>query len=120
MENLTLIHKLIKPHTVDPLEGHTVVIFEKIGEAGEEFRFEIEPGMRKPKSPIGLLKWARGRRAGTSHFAYAVTSDPELRLRFSTPVKMDTQAHTFTLVTTMAYSIAEPRLVVTRRNDDPL
>jgi len=119
MENLTFAHKIIKPHTVDPLEGHTVVIFEKIGEAGEEFRFEIEPGMRMPRSRIDLFKWLRGR-GGTNYFAYAVTNDPELRLRFATPVKMDVQAHTFMLVTSLAYAVSDPRLLVMRRNDDPL
>lgn len=120
MENLTLAHKVIKPHTVDPLEGHTVVVFERVGEAGEEFRFEIEPGMRVPRTRLDLFKWLRGGRGGANYFAYAVNGDPELRLKFSTPVKMDNQAHTFILVTTLSWFVAEPRRVVTRRNDDPV
>ena len=120
MDNLTFIQKVIKPHTVDPLEGHTVVVIEQIGEAGEEFRFEIEPGQRVPKSGIDLFKWLRGGRGGPNYFAYAVTDDPRLRFKFSVPVKMDTQAHSFMLVVAVDYRVASPRLVVTRRNADPI
>jgi hypothetical protein len=120
MDNLTFVQKVIKPHTVDPLEGHTVVVIEQIGEAGEEFRFEIEPGQRVPKSGIDLFKWLRGGRGGPNYFAYAVTDDPGLRFKFSVPVKMDTQAHSFMLVVSVDYRVASPRLVVTRRNADPI
>jgi hypothetical protein len=120
MDNLTFIQKVIKPHTVDPLEGHTVVVIEQVGEAGEEFRLEIEPGQRVPKNGIDLFKWLRGGRGGPNYFAYAVTDDPSLRFKFSVPVKMDTQAHSFMLVVSVDYRVASPRLVVIRRNADPI
>lgn len=120
MDNLTFAQKIIKQHTVDPLEGHTVVVIEQVGEAGEEFRFEIQPGERVPKNGIDLFRWLRGGRGGPNYFAYAVTGNPELRLRFSAPVKVDTQAHSFMLVVDVDYRVASPRLLVTRRNDDPI
>lgn len=120
MENVTFAQKVIKPHTIDPLEGHTVVVLETIGQAGEEFRFEIEPGMRVPKTGLDIFKWIRGGRAGTNYFAYAVNGDPELRMRFATPIRLDNQAHTVTLTGSVAYSVGDPKLLVTRRNDDPL
>lgn len=120
MENLTLAQKIIKPHTIDPLEGHTVVVIEKIGEAGEEFRFEIEPGQRVPRTALDLFRWLRGGRARDRYFAYAVTNNQELRQKYSAPVRMEGQAHSFNLVINLAYAVAEPRLLVTRRNDDPV
>jgi hypothetical protein len=119
MENLTLAMKVVKPHTIDPLEGHTVVIFETVGDAGEEYRFEIEPGQTRPKTKLNLFEWARGRKA-PNYFAYAVTGLPELRWTFTTDVVLDIQAHTFTLLVTLSYSVSEPRLLVIRRNDDPI
>ncbi len=119
MENLTLSMKVAKPHTIDPLEGHTVVIFEQVGDAGEEFRFEIEPGQTLPKTKRTLFEMLRGRKP-PNYFAYAVTGMPELRWTFTTDVVLDIQAHQFTLLVTLAYSVSEPRLLVTRRNDDPI
>lgn len=119
MENLTLTMKVAKPHTIDPLEGHTVVIFETVGEAGEEYRFEIEPGQTRPKTKLNLFEVLRGRKA-PNYFAYAVTGLPELQWTFTTDVVLDIQAHTFTLLVTLAYSVGEPRVLVTRRNDDPI
>lgn len=120
MENLTLAQKIIKPHTIDPLEGHTVVVLERIGTAGEEFRFEIEPGQRVPKTRLDLFKWLRGRTDQEKYFAYAVTGDPELRLNITTPVKMEDHVHTLMLLIAVSYSVTEPRTVVTTRNHDPI
>src|SRR5437764_4270709 len=106
MENLTFVHKIVKLHTIDPLEGHTVVVIEKIGEAGEEFRFEIEPGQRVPKTAADLFRWLRGGRGRDRYFAYAVTNNQELRLKYTAPVKMDDQAHTFTLIVNLGYAVA--------------
>lgn len=119
MENLTLSMKIAKPHTIDPLEGHTVVIFETVGDAGEEFRFEIEPGQALPQTKRTLFEVLRGRKP-PNYFAYAVTGMPELRWTFTTDVTLDIQAHSFTLLVTLAYSVSEPRQLVTRRNDDPI
>jgi hypothetical protein len=119
MDNLTLSLKVAKPHTIDPLEGHTVVIFEKVGDAGEEYRFEIEPGQTRPRTKLNLFEWLRGQKP-PNYFAYAVSGLPELRWTFTTDVTLDIQAHKFTLLVTLAYSVGGPRLLVTRRNDDPI
>lgn len=119
MENLTLMMKIAKPHTIDPLEGHTVVIFENVGNAGEEFRFEIAPGQTAPVAKRTIFEVIRGRKPPT-YFAYAVTGMPELRWQFTADVTLDIQTHTFTLLVTLTYSVSEPRILVTRRNDDPI
>ena len=119
MENLTLTMKVAKPHTIDPLEGHTVVIFEQVGSSGEEFRFEIAPGQTAPVTKPTLFETLRGRKPPT-YFAYAVTGLPELRWQFTADVTLDIQTHSFTLLVTLAYSVSEPRILVTRRNDDPI
>lgn len=120
MENLTLAQRIIRPHTIDPLEGHTVVVFETIGTSGEEFRFEIGPGQRLPKTRLDLFGWLRGRRSDEKYFAYAVNGAPRLRETFSANVTMDIQAHGFALIIDLKYSVASPRLVVIWRNEDPL
>ncbi|HKR64395.1 MAG TPA: hypothetical protein VJZ00_11750 [Thermoanaerobaculia bacterium] len=121
IENLTLAQKVIKPHTIDPLEKHTVVVLERIGDAGEEFRFAIEPGQRVPKKWIGIiLDLMRGRTLQDKYFAFAVTGDPDLRLHVPAPVKMDDHVHSLLLNIEIGYSVTEPRLVVTSRRHDPV
>lgn len=120
MENLTLAQKIIRPHTIDPLEGHTVVVFETVGTSGEEFRFEIEAGQRVPQTRLDLWGWLRGRRSDDKYFAYAVSGAPQLHETFSTHVTMDVQAYAFDLVVDLAYRVETPRLVVTWRNEDPV
>lgn len=120
MENLTLAQKIIRPHTIDPLEGHTVVVFETVGASGEEFRFEIEAGKRAPQTRLDLWGWLRGRRSDDKYFAYAVSGAPQLHETFSTHVTMDVQAYAFDLVVDLAYRVEKPRLVVTWRNEDPV
>ena len=34
MSNLTFDHGLLKEHTPEPLEGHAVAVFQRVGEAG--------------------------------------------------------------------------------------
>jgi hypothetical protein len=119
MSNLTFAQKLLKPHTVDPLDGHTVVVVERIGTAGEEFRFEIEPGQRLPRSGVDLFRFLRGKSRNDKYFAFAVNGDPELRATFSAPVSMDDHIHDFHLLVELAYHVSAPRLLVQRRNDDP-
>lgn len=119
MDNLTFAQRIIRPHTIDPLEGHTVVVFETIGTSGDEFRFEIGPGQRLPKTRLDLFGWLRGRRSDEKYFAYAVNGAPRLRETFSANVPMDIQAHSFALIIDLAYSVASPRLVVVWRNEDP-
>jgi len=120
MENLTLAQKIIRTHTIDPLEGHTVVVFESVGASGEEFRFEIEAGQRAPRTRLDLWGWLRGRRSDDKYFAYAVTGAPQLHETFSTHVTMDVQAYKFDLVVDLAYRVETPRLVATWRNEDPV
>jgi len=121
IENLTLAQKVIKAHTIDPLEKHTVVVLERIGDAGEEFRFAIEPGQRVPKKWLGIiLDLMRGRTLQDKYFAFAVTGDPDLRLHVPAPVNMDDHVHSAQLNIDIGYSVTDPRMVVTSRRHDPV
>jgi hypothetical protein len=118
IENLTFTHNLLKQHTVDTLEGHVVVVLEGIGGAGEKYRFEIQPGHEPPKPP--WLRTLAFWRNAPNYFAYAVTTAPSLQADFGADVHMDDHLHDFAMTIHVTYTVAEPRLLVIRRNDDPL
>jgi hypothetical protein len=115
MENITFTHSVLRKHTIDPLEGHTVVVLEQIGDAGEKFRFEIQPEHEPPKASLFRLPW----RAQPNYFAYAVTAS-SLQAQFGADIRMDDLLHKFVMNIRVTYSVSEPRVLVTRRNDDPL
>ncbi|MEA2415004.1 MAG: hypothetical protein QOI58_1661 [Thermoanaerobaculia bacterium] len=121
IENLTLAQKVIKVHTIDPLEKHTVVVLERIGDAGEEFRFAIEPGQRVPKKWLGIiLDLMRGRTLQDKYFAFAVTGDPDLRVHVSERANMEDHVHWVMLNIDIGYTVTDPRMVVTSRRYDPV
>ncbi|MGA8808196.1 MAG: hypothetical protein WB973_09995 [Thermoanaerobaculia bacterium] len=121
IENLTLAQKVIKAHTIDPLEKHTVVVLERIGDAGEEFRFAIEPGQRVPKKWLGvILDLMRGRTLQDKYFAFAVTGDPDLRVHVSERANMEDHVHWVMLNIEIGYTVTDPRVVVTSRRHDPV
>lgn len=115
MDNVTFTHSVLRKHTIDPLEGHTVVVFEQIGDAGEKFRFEIEPEHEPQKAGLFRLPW----RAQPNYFAYAVPT-ASLQAQFGADIRMDDLLHAFVMKIGVTFSVSEPRLVATRRNDDPL
>jgi hypothetical protein len=117
MENLTLLHQVMKETTPDPKEGHTVVVFETRSGSGEVFRFEIVPGGPAPKKSL-LQKIGIG--TPPNYWAYAVSAAPSITTQFTTDITMDDSVNKFTLSIDLTYSVNEPKLLVTRRNDDPL
>lgn len=116
MSNETFEARLLKEHTPDPLEGHSVVVFERMGESGEKFHSVLAPGT--PLARRGILRSMLGPRV--NYFAFAVPASPELFLDFSHHVVMSGHAHEIDLLFTLFYSVEDPRLLATNRASDPL
>jgi hypothetical protein len=114
--NLTIEEGLLKQHTAEPLEGHNVVVFEKVGTAGEKIHSVLPPG--SPRARVGLVRTVLGKT--DPFFAYAVDASPERLLTFTEHVVLADHAHEFDLVFDLAYGVADPRVVAGERNKDPL
>lgn len=115
MSNQTFEERLVWDCPAEPLEGHNVVVFERLGESGEKFRTVLPPGTPLKR---GLLErvWAQGR-----FFAVAVDASPDLHLDVSQHVVLeDEEAHRFDLLLDLYYSVGDPRLLASLRNRDPL
>jgi esterase/lipase superfamily enzyme len=108
MTNLTFDEGLIREHTPEPLEGHVVVVLERVGDSGERFHSLIEPGGTPPQlSPRGYV-------------AFAVDASRPRLLSFSEHVEMPEGGRGFELRFSVEYFVADPRLLVSTRQRDPL
>lgn len=112
MSNLTVDEGLIREHTPEPLEGHTVVVLERVGEAGERFHSLIEPdGTRSPRELPGTPD---------SYYVLAVPTSRDHRLAFFEHVRLLDGGHEFELRFSMRYRVEDARKLVSARDDDPL
>ena len=119
-ETLTFAEQVIKTHPTEPiapLAGHVVVVLEKLGSGGEEFRYDLKESQRPP-APARTFKSLFMEKP--QFIAFAVTAERQRRLTFTTNVTMDVALHTFVLTIDLVYSISDPRLLVTHRTQDPL
>jgi hypothetical protein len=116
MSNLTFDHRLLKEHTPEPLEGHAVVVFERVGEAGDEFHSILHPGSA-PVKP-GLLPIPFRKRP--EYFAYAVDTSPERHLDFNESMRLADHVSEFRVVFNLAYAVSDVRALARGRNGDPL
>lgn len=116
MSNLTFDETLIREHAAEPLEGHTVVVLERVGEAGEKFHSLLEPGDDVPRKT--LIDYLR--RKPTAYFAFAVDASRHRQLSFSAPVQMAEHAHDFELQFSLWYRVSDPQVLVAARTGDPL
>lgn len=108
MSNLTFDEGLIREHTAEPLEGHVVVVLERVGETGERFHSLIEPGGTSlGPSPRGYL-------------AFAVDASRPRTLSFTEPVGTMHGVHVFELRLSVEYYVSDPQLLVSVRRRDPL
>lgn len=120
MENLTVALGVLKPHVVAPLEGYTVVVLERVGESGEEFRYLLNTGQRPPTPSFRLRdlfgSWQRAPR----FLAFAVTDNPELRAFATVDVRTQIEAYSLAADILIKFHVSDPRLLVIRRTDDPV
>jgi hypothetical protein len=115
MSNQTFEEHLVRDHPAEPLEGHNVVVFERVGESGEKFRTILAPGTPLKKGLLDRV-WPQGR-----FFAVAVDAAPELHLDVCQHVVLeDEEAHRFDLLLDLYYSVSDPHLLASLRNRDPL
>lgn len=115
MANLSFEERLIREHTPEPLEGHTVVVLERVGEQGERLHSVIPAGGKPPRP--GLLAWMMGTKR---FFAYAVEASPERHLSFPEHVVMADHVNEFDLLFDLHYHVSDPAAVAANRNKDPL
>jgi hypothetical protein len=116
MSNLTFDEKLVREHTAEPLEGHTVVVMERSGASGEKFYSLLEPGDDGPRR--GLIDFLRGK--PSVYFAFAVDASRHRLLSFSADVAMAEHAHSFELHFSLWYRVSDAQLLVCTRAGDPL
>jgi esterase/lipase superfamily enzyme len=118
MSNLTFDEGLIREHAPTPLEGHTVVVLERVGEAGERFHslLRFTGGRPGPGLLASLLKM----RNHNAYFAFAVDSLQDRRLVFSVQVKSSAGAHEDKVHVILLYRVGDPRRLVSARENDPL
>jgi len=116
MPNLTFDQNLIRPHKPEPLEGHNVVVLERVGAEGEKFHSVLESG-GDPPSP-GLLAWLLNRT--NVYFAFAVDASQGRPLDWEESVQMSERAHGFVLQFTLWYRVADAQRLVAAREQDPL
>jgi hypothetical protein len=116
MSNQTFEERLLKEHTPEPLEGHTVVVFERVGEAGEKFLTLLPPGtpLARARHLIPFF------RPAVQYFAYAVDASPELHLSFPEHVVMADHTHRLELLFDLYYAVADAHVLAGARNKDPL
>ncbi|HEX8455036.1 MAG TPA: hypothetical protein VF647_23360 [Longimicrobium sp.] len=114
--NQTFEERLLRKHEAEPLEGHTVVVFERAGDLGEKFHCILPSGT--PMQKEGFLRRTLGPRK--EYVAYAVTAAPELYADFSRHVVLSDHAHEFDLLFNLCYYVDDARLLVTTRTNDPL
>jgi esterase/lipase superfamily enzyme len=114
--NLTFDELLIRPHKAAPLEGHTVVVLERVGETGEKLHSVLEPGAERPRQSLTSSLLGKPDR----YFAFAVDTSKGRSLSFTEHVETAERAHGFELHFSLWYRVADPRLLVSVRESDPL
>ncbi|HKP75778.1 MAG TPA: hypothetical protein VJT67_09575 [Longimicrobiaceae bacterium] len=114
MSNLTFEERLVRDHPAEPLEGHNVVVFDRVGEAGEKFLTILPPGTPMKRGLLDLVRQPR-------YFGIAVDASPDLHLDVRDHVVLeDDEAHHLELLIDLYYSVSDPRLLAGHRNRDPL
>lgn len=116
MSNLTFDEGLIREHPPEPLEGHTVVVLERVGEAGERFHSLLESGDERPWQ-IALAALLR---RPNPYIAFAVDTRRDYQLAFVEPMDLRGATHGFALQFSLWYRVADPQRLVGARARDPL
>src|SRR5882672_3664507 len=115
LTNLTLKSDIVRPvNEVNPVPGHDLVIFERIGTDGHRFHSLLPP---EKELREGFMKRIL---RPASFVAYAVTRDTDLRYEFMRNVTTWDQAGSFTLRCTLTFGVSDPKLLVEQLARDPL
>jgi hypothetical protein len=115
MTNQTFAERLIKVHSPEPLEGHTVVVLERVGDEGEKLHSLIRPGEDRARG--SLLQRVMG---SARFFAFAVDTAPELSVDFPAVVTLADHVSQFDLSIRIQFRVENASALVAMRNHDPL
>jgi hypothetical protein len=116
MSNLTFDEQLIFKHEAEPLEGHTVVVLERVGKSGERFHSLLLPDDEPPRRPFRSLFGGKP----DPFLAFAVDASKSRTLKFSEHVDMSERPHDLTLHFILEYRVSDSKLLVTCHRSDPL
>jgi hypothetical protein len=116
MSNLTFDENLVRECSAEPLEGHTVVVLERVGEKGEKFHSLLEPGA----DPLRQNPFSGLFGKPNVYPAYAVDMSRGRSLEFTEHVQMAERVHDFDLHFSLWYRVGDPQLLVATRTSDPL
>lgn len=111
--NLTRTHGIAQlAEGLHPVPGYDLVIFKKTGQGeGREFRQVVSPGEKFQRRFFERQE---------DFVAFKVSRDRQKRYRFNKLCLMRDNVRSFTLHVTMAYGVADPRLVAEGLEGDPL
>lgn len=113
MPNLTLEQRLVKPAlAVNPVPGHDLVVFRRLGGGGLRFHSLLGPNDR-----LGLLDKLL---LSLNSRAYAVTRDQNLRHKVFVAGQTADPVGRFTLDLTLALRVFDPQTLVEKLESDPL
>jgi hypothetical protein len=116
MSNLTQTKKVAREVSLDPIPGHTLVIYKRQG-TGQTFFIELNPEQQFTEEKKNW--WRRFTSDPPSYIAYAVNRNESLK-QVITRILLTSQGRAFDLIITIEYHVAAPRRVADRYEDDPL
>lgn len=117
MSNLTQTKKVAREVSLDPIPGHTLVVYKRSGDRGKSFFIELNPEQQFTEERKGW--WRRFTSDPPSYIAYAVNRNESLKLIISR-LLLTSQGRAFDLIITVEYHVEAPRRVADRYDDDPL
>ncbi|HEX6042480.1 hypothetical protein [Longimicrobium sp.] len=117
MSNLTFESGLLQDHEAEPLEGHAVVVFERVGDAGERFHTVLRPGdppMKREPRVTSLF------RKPAEYIAFAVNLAPEQSDHFVEPVRLADGLHDIHVSFGLTFDVVAPETLAAHHRTDPL
>jgi hypothetical protein len=118
MPNLTQTEKVAREVPLDPIPGHSLVIYQRLGE-GKVYFTELSPEQQFKEEKTTW--WKRFTSNPPSYIAYAVNLNKHLAWKFTRRVQLlQNQTKSFDLIVTFEYHVSLPRRVAERYEDDPL
>lgn len=117
MPNLTQTEKVAREVSLDPIPGHALVIYQRLGE-GKVYFTELSPEQQFKEEKTTW--WKRFTSNPPSYIAYAVNLNKHLAWKFTRRVQLQNQINAFDLSVTFEYHVSLPRRVAERYEDDPL
>lgn len=113
MENLTRFLNVVAAQDmgVKPQGGRDLVVFKSV-DGGQQFVRIVRAGEAMPKSWFPTFSGP--------HVSYAVSTNPNLRHKFTASIDHMSPGHAFSMECTFLFGVQNPRIVVERLEDDPV